>query len=869
VFWLLAFPVLLYSPLWIGWLQGDPMIVFSGLGTKVGGHPLPGLPTIDPNVAFTSQALGIRAAHDWLSGHVPWWNPFEATGVPLAGEMQSAALFLPWILFLALPSGQLWFHCSLEIVAGLGAFLLLRELGVGLLAATVGGLLFEVNGTFAWLANAVVNPVAFLPWLLFGIERVYRDQGGVECRAIPGGAIIVLAVAFSLYAGFPEVAYLNGLLGVVWAGLRFVQLRSRARWRFAGWLLLGGGLGLLLAFPVVLPFLDYLQYAFVGGHNAGFAYAHLAHFGIASVVFPYFFGPLGVNWNFSSLGYWWGSVGGYFGIGLLLAAILGLTGRRERALRLILGCWVVIGVLKTFGQPEATRIVNIIPMIRDVAFMRYIWPSWEMALVILSALALEDLRSGSVPRNRAITAWLTGGVVVALMGATGGSLAGKLLVHPGYAPWILAVLLLGITVFIVWGIGMLCESRGRVQWLAGLILAEAMLFFMLPIFSNPRHGKVALGGVQYLQSHLGLQRFYTLGPIQPNYGSAFGLAELNYNDLPIAKSAAQYVHDRLDPYADQIIFNGNFPRPKGVPSSADELRARLAAYEAAGVAYVVTTSGENPFLRLYSTKVIPRGNRPAPLFAGQSLSLEIRGIPDGWINAIAVFIGTYSGKSNGPLSTRVCTGGVCVHGSRALSEARDNAYFRIPLATPLSVGAAAVDITFTHSTGNQPLAIWIWPLASGAKQSLTRPKRAGVGVRMNLEYRTAYPSGAPKRVYWDSVLNIFRLPHPTPYFRALGCRVAAESRLLATFECTNSSRLIRLETALPGWHATVDGMPVKIQGADGLFQSVTLPAGQGTVRFRYTPQHLGLILSGFWVGGIGLLIWITAPGIRQWMSAQA
>ena len=77
------------------------MLVFSGLGTKVGGHPLPGLPTIDPNVAFTSQALGIRAAHDWLSGHIPWWNAFEATGVPLAGEMQSAALFLPWILLLA------------------------------------------------------------------------------------------------------------------------------------------------------------------------------------------------------------------------------------------------------------------------------------------------------------------------------------------------------------------------------------------------------------------------------------------------------------------------------------------------------------------------------------------------------------------------------------------------------------------------------------------------------------------------------------------------------------------------------------------------------------------------------------------------
>lgn len=863
LFWLIAFPVLLSVPLWSGWLQGNALLWLSGLGSGVGGRLLPGIPTIDPNIGFTSQALGIRAAHDWLSGHIPWWNPFEATGVPLAGEMQSAALFLPWILLLALPSGQLWFHISLEIMAGLGAFLLLRRLGVGVFAATLGGLLFEVNGSFAWLANAVVNPIAFLPWLLLGIESIYRQPGGSARHAVPGGIIVAMALAFSLYAGFPEVAYLDGLLGSAWAVLRFVQLRGGARWRFAGRLSLGGALGILLALPAVLPFLDYLRHAYAGGHNGGFADVHLAYYGLAGAISPYFFGPLGVSWRD-----WWGGVGGYFGVGLVLAAILGLGGRRERALRLVLGFWVVIGALKAYGQPEITRIINVIPMIKEAAFSRYIWPTWEMALVILAALALDDLRSDTLPRKGVIVAWIGGGVVTVALLVTGWPMVGKLLANPDYVPWLLGSLLLGLGIFMAWGMGVLAGHRPHTGWLAGIVLAEAALFFVLPLFANPRHGEVELGGVRYLQSHLGLQRFYTLGPIQPNYGSAFGIAELNYIDLPIAKSVVRYVHDRLDPYAKKTVFNGNYPRPEGVPSSAKELRTRRSAYAAAGVAYVVTPVKQNPFVRIYPTKVASGGNRPAPLVSGQSLTLTIQDAPRGRIDAIAVFIATYTGTANGPLSVRVCTDGVCARGSRALGQARDNAYFRVPLGSPLDVKAAPLDITFTHTAGNQPMVVWLWPLARGARQALTRPLRTGMGVRLNLEYQTVNSGGRPQRVYRDSVLDIYRLPHPAAYFQASGCRVAAGSRTRATTDCPQPARLIRLETALPGWHATVNGKPVQITEAEGLFQSVPLPAGPSTVRFRYTPRYFALIVTGFWIGVWGLLGWFILPGLRRRIGAK-
>ena len=130
---------------------------------------------IDPNVGFITQPLGHLAAMDLLHGHFPWWNYFQGLGQPLAGEMQSAALF-PLTLLFALPSGLLWFHISLEIIAGVSTYFFVKKLGISSLLATTAGMLFSLNGTFSWLGNAVLNPVAFLPMLLLGIELIIEKS---------------------------------------------------------------------------------------------------------------------------------------------------------------------------------------------------------------------------------------------------------------------------------------------------------------------------------------------------------------------------------------------------------------------------------------------------------------------------------------------------------------------------------------------------------------------------------------------------------------------------------------------------------------------------------------------------------------------
>jgi hypothetical protein len=97
----------------------DPINQYSGLGTISQTGPLPGYNYVDPNIGTTAQALGHRAAVDWLHGQVPWWNPYEGVGAPLAGEMQSAALF-PLNAVNLLPDGQTYFRIALECLAGVG-----------------------------------------------------------------------------------------------------------------------------------------------------------------------------------------------------------------------------------------------------------------------------------------------------------------------------------------------------------------------------------------------------------------------------------------------------------------------------------------------------------------------------------------------------------------------------------------------------------------------------------------------------------------------------------------------------------------------------------------------------------------------------
>jgi hypothetical protein len=612
--WLLLtlLPIGLHLPALTGWLAENPIYVLSGLSDLVWrpNGVLPGYPGwIDGNAGVTTQALGWLGADDWLHGRVPWWNPYSGVGLPLAAEMQNAAFFLPFVLLLHLFDGVTLLKIAMQVLAGCATCALLRQLGLVRRAAVVGAVLMEANGSFAWFAHAPIMPIPFLPLLLLGIERA-RMQA--ERGAAGGWRAVTLGIGWSLLAGFPETAYLDGLLALVWAAWRLATL-PQGRAAFAAKLAWGGVLGMALAAPAVLPFLELLPVSFLGNH-ADFSSARFLPGNYAMLLFPYIYGPPMYGLMFGQAPFLWYTTGGYLGFASLVMAVLALAGRgRDRGLRRVLALWVLLTLGKAVHAPVATGLLDAVPFVRQSFFNVYIEPSWQMAAVVLAALLLDDWHRGRMGglRARGIAIGASVLAAAAALVVAGGEV--RALHHVAPYARTFAVLSVGWAGAVAAGVVALCacaSSRGRSTLLCGLVLADALVLFTVPLLCGTRGGRIELAEMKFLRSHLGLQRVYSIDALVPNYGAMFGIASINHNYLPVPQNWVAFVRARLVPEMDGVNFYGA-PAGPGRPSAVDLLRTRLADYEATGVKYVLVPPGQDPF-----------GDAgPARVFAGRRMDI--------------------------------------------------------------------------------------------------------------------------------------------------------------------------------------------------------------------------------------------------------
>jgi hypothetical protein len=130
---------------------------------------------------------------------------------------------------------------------------------------------------------------------------------------------------------------------------------------------------------------------------------------------------------------------------------------------------------------------------------------------------------------------------------------------------------------------------------AAILVVDAVVLFFVPSLAGVSGGQTHAAGVDYLRQHIGINRFYTLGPIQPNYSAFYGISSINHNALPIAANWAKYVTDRLDPYAHPVFFTGNYTRDPKAPSAAEVLQRNFQQFEEIGVRYVVSPHSLNLF----------------------------------------------------------------------------------------------------------------------------------------------------------------------------------------------------------------------------------------------------------------------------------
>ena len=79
--------------------------------------------------------------------------------------------------------------------------------------------------------------------------------------------------------------------------------------------------------------------------------------------------------------------------------------------------------------------------------------------------------------------------------------------------------------------------------------------------------------------------------------------------------------------------------------------------------------------------------------------------------------------------------------------------------------------------------------------------------------------------------------------------------------------LVLSDVYYPAWKAYVDGRPVPIRLADGLLDSVPVPAGEHTVELRYESWTLWVGIATSLVACAALIALALAVGVQRWRKS--
>jgi len=596
---ILLAPFLIHGPELLGLVSCDPLARASRLTEALSTAPhflLSGC-VIDSNDGFTLQALGHLSAEDWLSGRLPWWNPYSGAGMPLAAEMQPASFYLPFILLLHFADGVLYIKIVTQLLAGLGMFMCLRQLRASAGAAVLGALMFEFNGSFAWYGDTTILPVPFLPLLIAGIDRAREAAlppvAGGRWPVAGGRWVIALAIALSLLAGFPETAAFDGMLAFLWACMAALSLPRVGLVRFWTQALFGGLTGLALAAPALVSFIDYLGHGFVPFHDA--ASFGRVKFGLvqgqgAALILPTMFGP---PYQDRAV-FGWGFIGGFVGAAPVFMGLLALCSRREcLAVRLLLAGWILFWTAVVLGDPITQAVWHGIPIIRQGAAIRYIMPSLSFAWALLAARGWDLWRAGVVRARLAGAAF----GVIAAAAATDCAQQGRLSIEYGL-PTLLWALVLGIG--LTWLLSRPYSAAGRVM-VAALLIADVAFSFAMPISAADVPASVDRAPIDYLLAQPGFFRSYAIGNLLlPNSGAFFQTPTIQSESIP-----RPIIWDEYAPALDGRVVS-EFPlATTQLHEQAAILAEHRTAFAAAAVAYILVPRQNDPMPGLHDAAFQP------------------------------------------------------------------------------------------------------------------------------------------------------------------------------------------------------------------------------------------------------------------------
>ena len=365
--------------------------------------------------------LGRRfTAAEVRAGRWPLWSPYAYCGAPAFGS-QGAPFQAPYVAWPS-PFVLAWMQLLIALVAGVGVYRVCRDmLAVGFWPAACAAWAYPLTAFFMiWQGHALPHSAAFLPWIVWSVDRVFREPSG-------WGGPLVGACTYALIAGALDVAgqalLVSGLYAV-WQGMSLVMNgRSVVAVRSVASVAAGWIVGFMLTAVGLLPF---GEYAGMGARVQDRAAGARERPPIGIMEARLLLAPdvqgrsrpgslfIGASGNAPE-----SAATGYAGlIGLCLLAPLAILDRQRRGHVIFWTCLAVAGMAWPLDLPGFVSLYNG-PVLRLLSFNRFVFVT-GFAIVALAAIGLDVLIHRLVAPS-----WRFAGPAVAMVALTAAFAAGS------------------------------------------------------------------------------------------------------------------------------------------------------------------------------------------------------------------------------------------------------------------------------------------------------------------------------------------------------------------------------------------------------------------------------------------------------------
>ncbi len=582
-----------FAVLWRGVLFGHQGLVGGDILNNIppwntGTPPQPARNALvsDPVTQFVPWLSAAR--QQWLSWHLPLWNPDAFAGAPLLANDQSA-VFSPFTL-VALPfapaHGYSLAMLLKLVVAGAGMGVFLRQLRAGYAAAIVAGIAYASSSFMVdWLGHPQSAVAAIFPWAFASAEMWLRTRRPV---ALLGLAV---AVALQFLAGHAETTLHLGLMLVFYVAVRGL-VQENGRWRAIAGMAVAAALGTALAGVQLVPFLAELHNSTLVSDrtSSGVGFGHLQASELISWILPNGSGNPGID-NLTGPAPNYLEATGFIGVAALLLGGLGVVHsmRAHRSVALALGIPVVLAAGVVYGP--LAQVAGRLPLLSSSSNARMLVVIC-FGMAAFAGLGFQAL-VGMTPRwsgpRTLLPGWALLGVgVAALAGvvALGLVLAAQGKGVDGLLPswqgnigfWVLVAGLSLLAALTFMGAAALGRGGAPAAGLACLVLAEAA------IFAGPFQPRVPLANdpppsaaMSWLQDHSGDGAVAaTALALIPNLPTEYGVRDVRGVDVTIDPRVRLY-WSHADPGYDDRTYYTQLSRPDPSWLAAAGVRYFLSA----------------------------------------------------------------------------------------------------------------------------------------------------------------------------------------------------------------------------------------------------------------------------------------------------